>query len=115
MTASRFKALTPSAALFLAAALLSTAALAAPPSAGASAFDKACRSCHGGGMTGMMSGAPKAGSEAMKARLKRAGSVDVLTANTSRGIGKMRAQGGPQGLSDAEIRSAVEWMLVNEP
>ena len=66
-------------------------------------------------MTGLMSGAPKAGSEAIKARLKRAGSVDALVTNTVRGVGKMRAQGGPQGLSEAEIRAAVEWMLINEP
>lgn len=51
----------------------------------------------------------------MKSRLQRAGSVDVLVANTSRGVGKMRAQGGPQGLRDTEIRAAVEWMLANQP
>ncbi len=119
MTASRLKAFKSSAALFLAGALFSTAAPAASPaaspSAGATAFDKACRSCHGGGMGGLMSGAPKAGSEAIKVRLQRAGSINALVTNTARGIGKMRAQGGPQGLSDAEIRAAVEWMLINEP
>lgn len=115
MTASRLKAFKPSATLFLAGALFSTAAPAASPSAGATAFDKACRSCHGGGMGGLMSGAPKAGSEAIKVRLQRAGSINALVTNTARGIGKMRAQGGPQGLSDAEIRAAVEWMLINEP
>lgn len=62
-----------------------------------------------------MSGAPKAGSAALKARLARAGSVDALVTHTVRGVGKMRAQGGPQGLPEAEIRAAVEWMLVNEP
>lgn len=115
MTASRLKAFKSSAALFLAGGLFSTAAPAASPSAGATAFDKACRSFHGGGMGGLMSGAPKAGSEAIKVRLQRAGSINALVTNTARGIGKMRAQGGPQGLSDAEIRAAVEWMLINEP
>lgn len=90
-------------------------ALAAPPSAGQTAFNKGCQGCHAGGVGGLMSGAPKAGSEALKARLTRAGSVDVLVTNTVRGVGKMRAQGGPQGLPDAEIRAAVEWMLANPP
>lgn len=94
---------------------LATPTYAAAPVAGAAAFDKACRGCHGGGMGGLMSGAPKAGSEALKARLKRAGSTDVLVANTLRGVGKMRAQGGPQGLPETEIRAAVEWMLLNQP
>lgn len=115
MTASHLKAFQRAAALVLAGVLLAGPALAGPASPGMTAFDKACRGCHGGGMGGLMSGAPKAGSAAIKARLQRAGSVDALVTNTSRGIGKMRAQGGPQGLSDAEIRAAVEWMLANEP
>lgn len=101
-------------------ALLLGAALAAhaqtPPAPdGAAAFRKSCQGCHAGGIGGLMSGAPKAGSAAMKARLARAGAIDVLVANTVRGVGKMRAQGGPQGLPEAEIRAAIEWMLANEP
>ncbi len=103
------------ASLLLSAASWTPAALAAPPAPGAAVFDKACKGCHGGGMGGLMSGAPKAGSEALKARLTRAGSVDALVANTSRGVGKMRAQGGKGGLPDADIRAAIDWMLVNPP
>lgn len=94
---------------------LSAQSETAPAVDGAAAFQKGCQTCHAGGMTGLMTGAPKAGSSAIKARLTRAGSVDVLVNNTVRGVGKMRAQGGPQGLPEEEIRAAVEWMLANEP
>jgi len=101
--------------VFLLASSSAPAALAEVSAAGAAVFDKACKGCHGGGIGGFMSGAPKAGSDALKARLTRAGSVDALVANTSRGVGKMRAQGGTNGLPDAEIRAAVEWMLAHPP
>ena len=105
----------------LSVALLSAALCApnvfaeAPPSAGKAAYEKACKGCHGGGMGGMMTGAPKSGSDALKARLTRAGSVDALVSNTSRGVGKMRAQGGKTGMPDADIRAAIDWMLANPP
>lgn len=110
------KALSPLAlAAFLLASTLPARAQTTAAPDGAAAFNKGCQGCHAGGMAGLMSGAPKAGSAAMKARLTRAGSVDALVTNTVRGVGKMRAQGGPNGLPDAEIRAAVEWMLANEP
>jgi cytochrome c5 len=91
------------------------AALAEPSNEGAAVFEKSCKGCHGGGIGGFMSGAPKSGSEALKARLARAGSVEALVANTSRGVGKMRAQGGSGGLTDPEIRAAIDWMLAHPP
>jgi len=95
------------------AAAPAEAAAAAPPAvmtvaagAGAALYKQACTACHAAGVAG----APKSGDKAAWASRVGLG-VDALTASVIKGKGIMPARGGSAG-SDAEIKSAVEYMLA---
>jgi cytochrome c5 len=98
------------------ALLLSGAAMTAAADTGAAVdgqkiYDNSCAKCHDAGMGSFFTGAPRIGTEAWQTRLSTAGSVDALVAAASHGKGKMPAQGGSSGLSDAELKAAVEYIL----
>ena len=73
---------------------------------GAQVYNGLCMSCHDAGVAG----APVTGSEQMTQRASEKG-IDTLVANAINGINVMPPKGGNPGLSDEEIRAAVEFML----
>lgn len=104
----------PSAAPAVAAAATAAASVAsAAPAAQAGAadgkklYDTACAACHVAGVAG----APKLGDKAgWEPRLGQG--IDGLTASVIKGKGAMPPKGGASA-SDAEIRSAVEYMVAS--
>ncbi len=95
--------------------LTSIAADAETPVDGRAIYDKACGRCHNSGPGSFFTGAPKIGSDLWKPRLAAAGSVDALVVSAAKGKGKMPAQGGPSGLSDSDLKAAVEYILSKSP
>jgi cytochrome c5 len=81
---------------------------------GAAVYQSACAKCHGGGPGGFFTGAPKLGGKVMELRLARAGSIDGLLPSVKNGLGNMPPQGGDSGLSDADLKAAIEFMLVKK-
>ncbi len=104
----------PSAEKPMAAAVVPAAAPASPPSAGAavdlakgeSVYGMACLACHATGAAG----APKLGDKAAWAP-RIAQGMEVLHASAINGKGTMPAKGGRVDLSDADIQSAVAYMV----
>ncbi len=93
----------------VAAAQPAPAAAAATPVAvaggGEALYKQACAACHVAGVAG----SPKFGDKAAWAPRIATG-LDMLTASVIKGKGAMPAKGGSTG-SDADIRSAVEYMV----
>jgi len=96
------------------AALAAAQAAAAPAPAqsadaevnGEEVYNGLCMTCHSAGVAG----APITGSDQMAQRLSEKG-MDTLVANAINGINVMPPRGGNPGLSDEQIRAAVEFML----
>jgi len=91
--------------------LVAAVALVLPATVFASAdgeavYKKACGVCHNSGIAG----APKLGDKAAWAEPISDG-VDELTENAIKGKGAMPAKGGHADLTDAEVRTAVEYMV----
>ncbi len=85
------------------------AAVAAAPAKakdGKTVYDTVCMACH---MTGAAN-APKLGDKAAWAPRIKTG-TDALVASVIKGKGAMPPKGGGAALSDAEIKSAVEYMV----
>jgi cytochrome c5 len=85
-------------------------AAAAPAAAGAKSgeqvYNATCTACHSTGVAG----APKTGDKAAwEPRLAQG--VDALVGSSVKGKGAMPPKGGNAGLSDDEIKSAVQYML----
>jgi cytochrome c5 len=85
-----------------------TASAAAGKPDGAKIYASACSACHAAGVAG----APKLGDKAAWAPRMKAG-IDGLTASVTKGKGAMPPKGGLASASDAELRAAVEHMLVS--
>jgi len=91
------------------------AAPASPPAAPAAAgggqsgeqiYNTTCVACHSTGVAG----APKVGDKAVwEARLAQG--LDAMVGSSVKGKGAMPPKGGNAGLSDDDIKSAVEFML----
>jgi len=87
------------------------AAPAAAPAAsggmsGEQVFNATCTVCHTAGVAG----APKVGDKAAwEPRLAQG--LDALVTSSTKGKGAMPPKGGNTSLSDAEVKSAVEYML----
>ena len=77
---------------------------AAGAGAGEALYKQACFACHAAGVAG----APKLGDKELWAPRIQTG-VDAMTANVIKGKGAMPPKGGSSA-SDADIRSAVEYM-----
>ena len=75
---------------------------------GKAVYDQVCAACHGSGLAG----APKFGDrQAWAPRISKG--MDVLVNSAVHGMGNMPARGGQQGLSDQDIRAAIEFMVTN--
>jgi cytochrome c5 len=102
-------ATTPAATAPAAAAAAKVAAATAPAAkagGGEALYNKFCVACHAAGVAG----APKFGDKAAWAP-RLAQGIDTLTQHVIAGKGAMPPRGG-SGASDAEIRSAVEYMAA---
>lgn len=79
------------------------------PRRGEETVHEVCSACHAAGLMG----APQIGNAAAwSARLSAAGSIDGLLASAAHGKNAMPPRGGDSGLSDAELRAAIEAMLA---
>ena len=74
---------------------------------GKAIYDQACTACHSAGIAG----SPKFGDKAAWAPRLGLG-VDALTASVIKGKGAMPARGASGSASDAELKSAVEYMIA---
>ena len=82
------------------------ATTASADQAGEAVYNKACVACHAAGVAG----APKLGDKAAwEPRLAQG--MDTLMNSSIKGKGAMPPKGGNMSLSDAEVKSAVEYML----
>jgi cytochrome c5 len=94
----------------LVSALISTVALFGMMSSAQADFrtyNTACVACHGSGVAG----APKVGDKAAwKARI--AAGMDLMVKNAIIGKAGMPPKGGRPNLSDAKIKSIVEYMVA---
>jgi len=94
------------AALSIALLLLCSAANATAGD-GRLIYTQICRACHDTGVAG----APVVGDKtAWSARIQ--GGIDALLQSALRGKGGMPPKGGNAGLSDEQIRDAVEYMVA---
>lgn len=82
------------------------AAPAAAPASGEKVFATACSACHTPGVAG----APKLGDKAAWAA-RIAGGKDALYTSALKGKGAMPAKGGNAGLSDTDVKAAVDYMV----
>ncbi|WP_153114806.1 c-type cytochrome [Rhodocyclus tenuis] len=81
-------------------------AAASGPKDGESIYKSVCSACHGSGALG----APKAGDKAAWTPRLAQGKT-VLYASALNGKNSMPAKGGATSLSDAEVKSAVDYMI----
>ena len=86
--------------------LIATAQNALSPDAGQKIYIKDCSSCHKLGLIG----APKIGDNAAWTTRLNNG-MEPVVKNAIDGKGNMPAKGGNSGLSDDEIKAAVEYMV----
>ncbi len=77
-----------------------------PGIGGEAIYNGLCETCHQAGIAG----APISGSEQMAERLSEKG-LDALVTNAINGLNVMPPRGGNPGLTDKQIRAAVEFML----
>ncbi len=77
---------------------------------GQKVYKESCKSCHGGGIGGWFSGAPKTGDKKVWAALIAKG-VPALLESSLNGIGDMQPRGGCETCSDDDIAAAVEYMV----
>lgn len=73
---------------------------------GKDVYAKACSACHVAGVAN----APKLGDKAAWARLVKQGN-NALVASVIKGKGAMPPRAGNAGLSDSDIKAAVEYMI----
>ena len=83
------------------------AAAAAKPKSGQEVYQQVCAVCHGAGVAGAPKTADKA---AWKPRIAQG--VATLYTHAIGGIRMMPAKGGNPGLSDAEVKAAVDYLVA---
>ena len=88
------------------AAPAAAASAAAPAANGKGVYDANCAACHASGVAG----APKFGDKAAWAARIKTGN-DALYGSALKGKAAMPAQGGNAGLSDADVKAAVDYMV----
>ncbi len=94
----------PKKALFLVAVLGVTTASAYAD--GKATYEATCAVCHATGVAN----APKFGDKAAwKDRIAKG--MDTLHANALKGLNAMPPKGGNMGLSDADVKAAVDYMV----
>jgi cytochrome c5 len=89
-----------------------TAAAAPTPMSGKQVYESTCVACHGAGIAG----APKFGNAGAWAQHISKG-INTLYTSAIKGFqgsaGTMPAKGGNAGLTDAEVKAAVDYMVAN--
>ena len=99
--------------IFVVAVMAWSAALAdndgSAPS-GQSIYEESCKSCHGGGIGGFFSGAPKTGDKEEWAPLIEKG-LATLIESTLNGFGDMEPRGKCETCSDSDITASVKYMV----
>ncbi len=80
--------------------------LVAKPAGGKGVYEAGCNACHSAGIAG----APKSGDKAAWAP-RLAKGTPTLYEHAIKGIGAMPAKGGNAGLADADVKSAVDYMV----
>lgn len=85
-----------------------TAMASAGPKSGEEIYNGTCVSCHGTGAAG----APKMGDAAAWAPRIATG-MDSMLANATKGLNAMPPKGLCMACSDAELQSAIEYMVSN--
>jgi len=80
---------------------------AAAAGGGKATFDGICKTCHGTGLAG----APKYGDKAAWAPRIKSGTA-ALYNSALHGKGAMPPKGGNPGLSDADVKAAVDYMVA---
>ena len=103
-----FAAMLFAGSIFTGTALASSAS--AVTSSGFKLFNDNCQSCHQGGISGWVMGAPAVGDKEEWKSLAAKG-VDALLATTLAGSGMMPAKGGCEACSEQQLQSAIEYML----
>lgn len=88
------------------AAAPAAATTANDPAKGKAVYEASCNACHGAGVAG----APKTGDKAAWATRIKSGN-DALYGSALKGKGAMPAKGGNAGLSDADVKAAVDYMV----
>lgn len=83
-----------------------TEKVAAAPLSGKAVYDASCAACHVAGVAG----APKTGDKAAWGERTKQG-MDALYAAVLKGKGAMPPRGGAAQASDAEIKSAVDYLV----
>lgn len=91
-----------------AAPAVDTVAAADGPKSGEEVYNGTCVSCHGTGAAG----APKFGDKAAWAPRIATG-MDALLANATKGLNAMPPKGLCMACSEAELQSAIEYMVSN--
>ena len=97
----------PAAAVVPVAIPAASPAVVAAASSGESTYKAVCAVCHAAGVAG----APKNGDKAAWAPRIKTGAA-VLYASAIKGKGAMPAKGGNAGLSDADVKAAVDFMVA---
>jgi cytochrome c5 len=97
----------PASASTVAAAPVVAAATAPKADAGKALFDSACTACHAAGVAG----APKFGDKAAWAPRIKTG-MDALYTSALKGKGAMPPKGTAMAASEADIKSAVDYMVA---
>ena len=83
-------------------------AAASGPRSGEDVYNSNCAGCHASGVMG----APKTGDKATwSAREKAQGGLDGLVATAKAGVNAMPPMGTCMDCSDAELKSAIEYMM----
>jgi cytochrome c5 len=90
-----------------AALLLPAAAFSQNPANGETVYRKTCAVCHDSGVAG----APKIGDKAAWGPRLSEG-MDTMYNSALHGDGSMPAKGGNPALSDAEVKAAVDYMML---
>ena len=85
-----------------------TSMAASGPKSGEEIYNGSCVSCHGTGAAG----APKMGDKAAWAPRIATG-MDALLANATKGLNAMPPKGLCMACSEAELQSAIEYMVSN--
>ncbi len=81
---------------------------------GESVYKQVCKSCHGGGIKGWLSGAPKAGKDSA---WKEYFSISLaeIKANIYNGTDKHEGMGEKEGLSENAVGAAVDHIIALTP
>ena len=93
--------------VFAAAAAVALLGMGSAQADGQAVYKSLCFSCHDTGAAG----APKKGDKAAWAP-RIAQGMDALYASSLNGKGAMPAKGGNPGLSDADVKAAVDFLVA---